>query len=253
MSEVTGMSCDGFADVAAELALGVLTGRERARAIAHLDGCEACMEHVRQLAVTGEKLLELLPGSEPPPGFETRVLGRLGISGPPRTPPPPRARRIPRIRRPPGARPPGGQIPPARRMLTLAAAAVAVAAAGGAAGWGLHGTASQSPPASNTAQAVLRSATLMTASRHAVGEIFLHGGSQPWLYMAVDTGFGNSVVNCQLESRDGRIITVGSFRLNGGYGYWGNPVPLQASAVTGARLTAQDGTILATASFSSAW
>jgi hypothetical protein len=252
MNEVTGMGCDGFADVAAELALGVLTGRERARAIAHLDGCEACMEHVRQLAVTSEKLLELLPGSEPPPGFETRVLGRLGISGPARTPP--RARRIPQIRRPPRTRPPRVQIPPARRILTLAAAAAVIAAAGGAAGWGLHGATAASPATGDTAaRSALRSAMLMTASHHAIGEIFLHGGSQPWLYMAVDTGFGSSVVNCQLESRDGRIITVGSFRLNGGYGYWGNPVPLQASAVTGARLTSQDGTILATASFSSAW
>ena len=43
------MSCDEFAEVAAELALGVLTGRERAMAIAHLDGCDACREHVRQL------------------------------------------------------------------------------------------------------------------------------------------------------------------------------------------------------------
>ena len=33
MSELHAMSCEEFDDVAAELALGVLTGRERARAI----------------------------------------------------------------------------------------------------------------------------------------------------------------------------------------------------------------------------
>ena len=37
MTEPNGMSCGEFDDVAAELALGVLTGRERAEAIAHLD------------------------------------------------------------------------------------------------------------------------------------------------------------------------------------------------------------------------
>ena len=64
MSELDGMddmSCDEFAEVAAELALGVLTGRERAAALAHLDGCESCREQVRELTMTGEELLALLP------------------------------------------------------------------------------------------------------------------------------------------------------------------------------------------------
>ncbi len=37
MSELNDMTCAELADVAAELALGVLTGRERAMAIAHLE------------------------------------------------------------------------------------------------------------------------------------------------------------------------------------------------------------------------
>ena len=53
MSELNEMGCDEFTDVAAELALGVLTGRERAQAIAHLDHCDACRENVRQLTMTG--------------------------------------------------------------------------------------------------------------------------------------------------------------------------------------------------------
>ena len=59
MSELNDMTCAELADVAAELALGVLTGRERAMAIAHLDRCDECREHVRQLMATGEQLLEL--------------------------------------------------------------------------------------------------------------------------------------------------------------------------------------------------
>src|ERR1700683_1624291 len=76
------MSCAEFADAAAELALGVLTGRERARALAHLDRWEACRENVRQLTVTGEELVGLLPAIEPPAGFETRVMERLGLGTP---------------------------------------------------------------------------------------------------------------------------------------------------------------------------
>jgi anti-sigma-K factor RskA len=83
MSELDGMndmSCDEFAEVASELALGVLTGRERARALAHLDGCEACREQVRELSMVGDELLALLPSAEPPAGFESRVLDRLGLT-----------------------------------------------------------------------------------------------------------------------------------------------------------------------------
>jgi hypothetical protein len=68
--------------------------------------------------------------------------------------------------------------------------------------------------------------------------------------MNVDTGSGNGTLICQLEGRGGRRITVGSFRLTGGYGHWGRPEPLPPAAVTGARLTTAGGKALATASFS---
>ena len=54
MSELNEMGCQEFSDVAAELALGVLTGRERAQALAHLDHCASCREEVGQLTATGE-------------------------------------------------------------------------------------------------------------------------------------------------------------------------------------------------------
>jgi hypothetical protein len=80
MNELNEMGCAGVADAAAELALGVLPGRERARVLAHLDGCGACRKNVRQLTITRDALLELLPGSEPPLGFETGMVARTGLS-----------------------------------------------------------------------------------------------------------------------------------------------------------------------------
>ena len=47
------MTCAHVHDVAAELALGALTGRERASAIGHLEQCRACREDVRQLIAAG--------------------------------------------------------------------------------------------------------------------------------------------------------------------------------------------------------
>jgi hypothetical protein len=227
MSELSEMNCDDLADVAVELALGVLTGRERARAIVHLEGCSTCRDHVRQLAVTAEELLGLLPVSEPPAGFETRVMSRLGPAG--------------RHRR---------RRPAATRWMLAAAAATVIGAACGLGGWGLRGTAPASQPAASSQQPALRLAALTMASHQVIGTVFLYGGSSGWLYMTVDTGSGTGTVTCQLEDRAGHIISIGSFWLNGGYGFWGSPEPVPAAAVAGARLTAADGRIVATARFS---
>ncbi len=251
MSELNEMECREFSDVAAELALGVLTGRERAQALAHLDHCVSCREKVRELTATGEGLLGLLPSVEPPAGFEARVMDRLGLSAPapgPASPP-----RLDQPAGPPGprTRPPGPRGPrpaPAgrtRRALALAAVTLAVVAAG-LGGWGLR------PGTPAPAGAPLSSAALLSASHQATGKVFLYQGSPRWLYMSVYLPTGNGTVICQVESRGGHITTVGSFRLTGGRGYWGNPVPPTQGPLTGARLVGPGGAVLATASFHSA-
>ncbi|MGP4004034.1 hypothetical protein [Streptomyces sp. 8N706] len=78
MSDLT---CEELRHLGAELALGILPGQERAAVIAHLDRCAGCREQIEQLTLAGDGLLSLLPGSEPPVGFEKRVLTRLGLSG----------------------------------------------------------------------------------------------------------------------------------------------------------------------------
>jgi hypothetical protein len=255
MSEQNQMSCGEFADVAAELALGVLTGRERAQAVAHLDECDSCREHVRQLSLTGEEMLGLLPSAEPAEGFESRVMGRLGLATPSQASPGAPSLAPPRLDTASlGGEPdPKGQRSPkrwTRRMLTVAAAALAVVACG-LGGWGLRGAVAPSGGArGTTAEAPLREAALLTAAHQTEGKVYLYDGSPRWLYMAVDThGSRNDNVICQLETRGGGTITIGSFRLQGGYGAWGSPDPIAASQVTGARLTTMSGTVLATASF----
>jgi hypothetical protein len=246
MSEVNEMGCAEFADAAAELALGVLTGRERARALAHLDRCEACRENVRQLTVTGEELVGLLPAIEPPAGFETRVMERLGLG----TSAPAPVRQLSPARRVGrklagwigGGRTDRGGVSYPRRMLAAAAVAAGVIAAG-LGGWGLHAAIS-SPAASP-----LSSAAFVTASHQTAGKIFFYDGDHRWLYMSVDIGSGNGTVICQVEGSDGHLTTVGSFQLTGGYGYWGSPDPVTNGPLTGARLVTTTGTVLATAIF----
>jgi hypothetical protein len=236
MSELNEMGCEQFADMAAELALGVLTGRERAEAIAHLDGCEACRENVRQLTVTGEELLGLLPAREPPAGFEIRVMDRLGMAAPR----PRRSRRSRRSRWTRWSR--------TRWMFAVAAVALAVVVSG-LGGWGLRGVTAPLGD-SLSAGSLLSTASLVSASHQPVGKIFVYGGNPRWLYMSVDMDSGGTgTVTCELVGQDGRVVLLGKFRLNGGYGSWGSPPPLERGPFTGARLVSSDGTVLATASF----
>jgi len=188
--------------------------------------------------VTSGELLELLPASEPPPGFEARVLERLGLAAFGRAIVS-QASRVGRLRQRRGRRQrePGRN----RRLLAVAAAAVVVTGLGG---WGLG---SGMSPAG---QVPLSYAALVSPGHRAVGEIFAHGGSPEWVYVSVDVGAGNGAVVCELVGKDKHVTIVGSFVLTDGYGSWGSPDFADGSP-RGARLVAPDGTVLATATFAS--
>ncbi len=66
---------------ASELALGLLSGPDRASALSHLAGCPSCREQVDDLARVADRLLLLAPDDEPPAGFESRVLAAVGVAG----------------------------------------------------------------------------------------------------------------------------------------------------------------------------
>ena len=277
MKELNGMTCAELADVAAELALGVLTGRERGVAIAHLDTCDACREDVRQMMGTAEQLRSLLPPAEPPAGFETRVLQRLGLpvpvaqggqggwpqqngqpeqAGPDARPPQAPVRKDgPRHRRAggdtarPGARQPGappagpGARRPGRMRGMIAAAAVFLAIIGaGLGGW-------RAGVGSETEASQLTQASLVSTTSQPAGKVFYYTGDPGWLYMSVDLGSGNAAVTCQVIGADGRVTTIGSFQLADGYGAWGSPNPGDLGPLTGARLVSANGTVLATGTF----
>ena len=66
--------CGWFRELAAEFALGLVTGHERNRALAHLQRCPACCWHTARLAAVHDRLRGLIPSIEAPVGFEQRVL-----------------------------------------------------------------------------------------------------------------------------------------------------------------------------------
>ncbi|WP_340384858.1 hypothetical protein U5640_01130 [Streptomyces sp. SS7] len=220
------MECERLREQGAELALGVLPARERAEAVAHLDRCPECREHVERLTAVGDGLLALLPEAEPPVGFESRVVRAMGAAP------------VPERR-------------PRRQRLRLAAAAAAATVACGFGGWAVGTVVEGAPaPVAQRTHGGLREAALVSGG-HEVGRFFAHGGDRSWVYMSVELpGTDRGPVRCLLVRADGSTVPVGSFPLKDGYGYWGAPTPVDPTTTTGARLVGPDGTVLATARFS---
>jgi hypothetical protein len=102
---------------------------------------------------------------------------------------------------------------------------------------------------------LLLTATLATADHRTIGQVFLNddreGDRDGWLYVSVDAGPATRKVICQLLGRDGQVVTIGSFGLRGGYGYWGSPESMRGTAVVSARLLGADGHVLGSAAFDS--
>ena len=74
---MTGMRCAQLREVAPDVALGLLTGEERAAALAHLERCDRCRVEVTSLAGVADEVLLAGPRATPPEGFDARMLARL--------------------------------------------------------------------------------------------------------------------------------------------------------------------------------
>src|SRR6516165_824986 len=72
--------CKEHQEELSELALGVLTGRERARVLAHVESCPRCAEELEQLSRTADAVVQVAPEAEPPLGFEVRLFERMGVA-----------------------------------------------------------------------------------------------------------------------------------------------------------------------------
>ena len=70
------VGCDEMEALAPELALGTLSGAERADAVGHLAECADCQQRVSELALAADSILLLAPTDAPSAELEARVLAR---------------------------------------------------------------------------------------------------------------------------------------------------------------------------------
>jgi hypothetical protein len=215
--------CQDYAADLSELALGVLTGRERVRALSHVESCPHCAEELEQLSRAADAVVHVAPEVEPPLGFEVRLFERMGVADVPRR----KRRRAPRW------------VPAA-----LAAAAAAVALAVGL----TLALSSPTPPAQNAAGPA-RHVAIATLSENgvSVGRVVTHGGTDPWMSMMLADSSARGTVDCVVVTKDGVTHWVGSFTAKNGYGAWLAPLRVQPKDLRSAQVVSPSGTVIATA------
>jgi hypothetical protein len=231
------LGCEQVKVLASELALGIAAGEERDAALRHLTGCARCRQLVSELSTVGDELLLLAPASEPPPGFESRVLGALAAPARPRPRP----------------------APPSRRWRWLAAAAAVVLAAAIGGGSVLASTAGDRRVA-DSYRAVLSqgqgsffAAAPLLGSRGRAGTVFGYQGQPSWVMVTLQPSIQpEGRFDVQVVTRDGRYLPLGGALLGGARGTWGGQLPVDLSAVHELRFLGPDGRTAFTATFDAA-
>jgi hypothetical protein len=212
---VTALACTDVRALAAEAALGLLSGSERSDVLAHLAGCSACSDEVDQLAAAADRLLLLAPRAEPPAGFESTVLAAISHAAP---------------------APQAGR----RHLLRLGiAAALLVVALLGAGLWLAGRTSSGSDVAA---------ADMRTGAGRVVGEVYLHDGDPGWVFVVLpgwDGWRGGSAESYALraELADGRSVSLGELALGSGHGGWGTTLSVAPDRVRAVSVVDSKGRI----------
>jgi len=238
-------ACEIFASVAPELALGSLTGSDRATALAHLENCEECAALLAELSAAADALLLAAPEADPPAGFEVRWLSRV------------RQDRQGQVSAPAAERRSSGGgsvvvLKPRRRFLAAAAAA-ALAIAGAGIGVGIAVAPHNGENAAIAATGAIRLATLRSQSEYGasgvVGQVAITSGNPSWVLMTYERPGWSGRVEC-VVTEGGRALEIGTFWLHDGAGSWALPFASSGASVTSAQVRTLSGSVLATATFS---
>ena len=211
------MSCDRTHELAAELALGILDGEQRAQALRHLAECPECRRAVEDMTAVADELLMLAPEREPPAGFESRVLTRLQ--------PPPAATR-PRWR---------------RRLLAPVAAAATAAAIAVVAVLAVTGDDRRLADHYRATLAAghgssFEAARLQAPGQVPAGVVYAYRGAVSWMFVVVYRDRRAVPYKAELATTSGRRVALPSFQLDPRTGTGGEAIPVDLDSVASVRL-----------------
>jgi hypothetical protein len=189
------------------------------------------------LTSTADGLLGLAPELEPPVGFEVGLFRRLGISEPHSGAQPVHRRIGWRLDR----------ISSKGRVMVSAAAVTIAVALGFGSGWVANpGTSVSVRPYEN---GVARATATLTSDTRSVGTVSTFAGTPGWMLMTVHAGSVSGLVTCQVTVSGGQQVTVGSFRLDHGYGAWSARLPVSVPNIRSAQVITSSGAVIGSATF----
>jgi hypothetical protein len=211
--------CEETRALAAELALGIVEGEERGRALEHLAECPDCRRRVEELAEVADEVLLLAPHAEVPVGFEERALAPLRPVHSPR-----RRRRFLRALLPAAA-------------AAAAAVAITLAVVSDDLRLGSHYRGTLDDANGREFEAY----SLEASGDQPVGQVFAYEGSPSWLFMTVEEGHRSGIESAEMVMDDGRRIPLRWFYLNPRWGSCGGEVKVDLHDVSVVRLLPKTG------------
>jgi hypothetical protein len=203
--------CEELRELAPELALGIVEGEERGRALEHLADCPECRRRVEELAEVADQLLLLAPHREVPVGFESQVLRRVL--------PQPRPRRRRRL---------GLVFAPAAAALAAVAITLGIV-------WGDLRDASHYHQTLQEANGKEFEAYSLYGGGSFAGTVFSYKGAPNWLLITVDPAHRADLQSAQLVMDDGRQVPLNWFHLDPS-GSSGGGIPVDPHQVSVLRL-----------------
>jgi hypothetical protein len=218
---MTDMSCASWIELGPELALNVLSGKQRADAAAHLERCPRCRAAMSAFCDTADQLLELIPEESPPAGFEVRALTAIAT---------------PVVR---------------THYWSVVAAALVLAVAMLSGGWliGHSGTLTNGDDSHAGMRTVLY-APLTTSAGERVGQAYLYPDNPGWMYLTVPLPPPNAMIHCAILHSNSTTTPLGDFPLTGRLAAWQFTQPLKDNTIVTASITDLQGHVLSTAQFS---
>ena len=196
------MSCREARERAPELALGVLSGSERAEVLEHLARCAGCRAEVGELAEIADLLPSLAPEAETPAGFEGRVLSAMRGD-----------RRRARLRR-------------VATALTAAAAAAIVSIAV------VRVVDAGRAPDRVEARPTLRTVAMVATDGVPVGHVAISGAGDVSLSVSVDYRVPDGSYTLEVQPSGGVARPIGTIAVSGGRGAWEGHAPVPGGRAT---------------------
>jgi hypothetical protein len=208
--------CEALHDDLAVLAVSALTGHDRARVLAHLEGCSPCTAELEELSAVADALSTAIPELSPPDGFSQRTMAMIRTE-----------HRAPRPTL-------------ARRVVSVAAVVILLGIGGGIGA--IVASSRHGAPAD-----AVRTASLHSRLGAGGTVVLVSSGRNGWLVMTLHDAPNSGAVTCTVALRNGTRRSIGEFYLAAGYGSWTARLPVAASSVQRVNVVSDGGTVVATA------